>query len=130
MNWLVLSYFLSLGTLSYNGNFLSPQGQIEIVIPPKTFQTTLGVELQAFDNNVFIGGSIETWETFNGETFFNTMESLYMFNPGLRWNGIEVGYRHECDHPIVSRVDFRLNQGWLSNRNEFYLSFKGSIKLF
>jgi hypothetical protein len=128
MQWLVLSYFLSLGALSYNGQFLSPSGEIAIIAPAKTFQTTLGAELQAFDNHLFIGGSVQAWETFNGGTLLNPMESLYVFDAGLRWNGIEIGYRHECDHPILSSFSF--DQSWLSNRDEFYLSFKGSTKLF
>ena len=130
MNWLVLSYFLSLGTLAYNGQFLSPQGEVAIAIPKDTFQTTLGAELQAFSNHLFIGGSVETWETSNGGAFFNPMESMYGFNAGVRWNGVEIGYRHECDHPVASRTDFHIDQGWLSMKDEIYLSYTGKLKLF
>jgi hypothetical protein len=133
MNWLVLSYFLSIGTLGQWGQFIAPdirtgstfEGSYSTA--PRTYQTTLGIEAQAFDNLVFVGGSVETWETFNGG--FYPFESLYIFDAGLRWKGFELGYRHQCDHPTLDKLSLP-EQGYGFTRDEFYMSFKSSFKVF
>jgi hypothetical protein len=129
MSWLTLAYFLSLGTLAYQGQMFDPAGSAMFNIP-QSYQTTLGVEAQAFDNHLFVGGSVETWESPNGQGFFNPSETFYVFSAGLRGWGFEVGYRHECGHPVVSWTDFQIGQGFLSNKDEFYLSYSGKLKLF
>jgi hypothetical protein len=135
MNWLVLSYFLSLGTLSQYGQFIAPIDPGRISSPatgsfrtdPGTFQSTLGIEAQMLDNFLFIGGSVETWETFNGG--FYPFESLYEFSAGLRWSGLELGYRHECDHPTIDNMSLP-GQGFGFTKDEFYLSYTGKINIF
>jgi hypothetical protein len=129
MNWLVLSYFLSLGTLSYNGQMFTGDHYAGFVMPSPGFQTTLGVELQGLDNHLFVGGSVETWESLYG-VIIAPSESLYIFNAGIRGWGFEIGYRHECDHPMISTVDDRASQGFLAKRDEIYLSYTGKLKVF
>jgi hypothetical protein len=129
MSWLVMSFFLSFGTLSYNGSFLSPEGRMSIVEPPNTFATTLGVEAQLLDNHAFIGASIQTWETALDNGFFSPSESFYVFNAGLRLNGFEIGWRHECDHMTLASMSLP-SQGFGGNRDEIYLSYRAKFKVF
>jgi hypothetical protein len=128
MTWLALAYFLSLGTL--NGQQLTSPDFITFQTLPLTFQTTFGIEAQLFNNHLFAGGSVQTWESALDGGFFAPNEGIYIFSAGLRWEGLEIGYRHECDHPIVSRADFQISQGILSSRDEIYLSYKGTLKIF
>jgi hypothetical protein len=129
MSWLVMSFFLSLGTLSYNGSFLSPEGMVSIVEPPNTFATTLGVEAQLLDNHAFVGASIQTWESVLGNGFFSPSESLYIFNAGFRLNGFEIGWRHECDHITLATMSLP-SQGFGENRDDIYVSYHANIKVF
>jgi hypothetical protein len=127
MTWLLLTYFLSLGTLSYQAVDVD---HVWFSTPPLTFQTTLGLEAQLFNDHVFVGAGVQTWESAAGNGFFNPMESLFTFSVGLRGWGFELGYRHECDHPIISSTDFHVTQGWLATKNEIYLSYTGKLKVF
>ncbi len=131
MNWLVLSFFFSLGTLSYQGQIFNPAGSaMFFTMPIPSFQTTFGVEAQLLDNHLFIGGSAETWESPTGSIYFAPSEAFYSFSAGLRLSGFEIGYRHECDHPIVNSWSDSVLNGYGANRDEFYLSYRGSIKIF
>ena len=126
MNWLVLSYFLSLGTLSYTQTW-----PIDFSSPEYSFQTTVGVEAEGIDNHLFLGASVETWETIAspGNGIFNPWESLYIFSAGFRADGFELGWRHECDHPVLWNTETGAT-GFLARRDELYLSYKASVKLF
>jgi hypothetical protein len=130
MNWLVLSYFLSIGTLAYQGQTFDANGSATFMMPTPSYQTTLGVEAQGFDDHLFVGGSVQTWESPNGNDLFSPSEAFYIFNAGLRGWGFEVGYRHECDHPIVTTWDERASSGLSIVRDEIYLSFTGKLKIF
>jgi hypothetical protein len=131
MNWLVLSYFLSLGMLSYQGQVFDPSGSAMLTIPAPSYQTTLGFEIQGIDNHLFVGGSVQTWESPDGTGLFIPSEAFYIFSAGLRGWGFELGYRHECDHPIINEWGgTRPDSGLQINQDEFYLSFTGKLKVF
>ena len=99
--------------------------------PSPSYQTTLGVEAQLLDNHLFVGGSVQTWESPNiGSFTFSPSEAFYVFSAGLRGWGFELGYRHECDHTTVNTWDDSPSQGMQNNRDEFYLSFTGKVKVF
>lgn len=128
MNWLVLSYFISLGTLSYNGDFINQPNLVSIQSPSNTFETTLGAEAQLFDNHLFVGGSVETWEVV-GVELFNPWESIYTFSAGLRGWGFEAGWRHECDHVVTSNAALPM-LGFITGQDQLYLSYRASVKVF
>ncbi len=131
MNWLVLTHFLSLGIMSYQAEYhMGPQNVTPYDTPSGTFQTTFGVEA-LFADHLFAAGSVQTWETApaNAEGTFGPMQSIYTFSVGARLAGIEIGWRHECDH--ISLSDFSLPaEGFLANRDELYMSFTGRLKVF
>lgn len=129
MQWLVLSYFLSLGTLSYQAEFINPPIEAFYLTPKGTFVETFGVELQVADI-AFVGGSVQTWETTGGAAgMFSPTQSLYVFNVGVRKNGLEMGWRWECDHMTLAGTLIS-DQGFLSNKSEIYLSYRSKITLF
>jgi hypothetical protein len=130
MQWLTLAYFLSLGTVAYQGQTFDLRGSAMFIVPQNSFQTTLGVEAQLFDNHAFAGASVETWETHAGSVSFAPSEAFYIFNAGLRAWGFELGWRHECDHPVSSNWGGGVPQGMLSMRDEFYISYTGKINVF
>ena len=125
MNWLVLSYFLSLGTLSYQMQFVSDPVHFST---PNSFQSTLGIEALIAEH-VFVGGSVQTYEKMTVDTPFSPWESLYSFKAGLRGWGFEIGYRHECDHLVLEGFA-TLYDGFWQNRDELYVSYTGHLKVF
>jgi hypothetical protein len=128
MTWLALAYLLSVGTLNYNegaaSNAYSPITQY----PSNTYQTTLGIEAQLLDNHIFIGGSVETWESSLNNGLFAPWESLYIINAGIRFSNIELGYRHECDHATITGET--PIYGFLENKDEIYFTYKHVAKIF
>jgi hypothetical protein len=123
MQWLTLLYTLSFGTVSYQSALLST--------PLESFSTVLSVELQAFDNHLFLSSGVETWETAQSLASFAPFQALYTFSAGLRLGGFELGYRHECDHPVISNISLQpMLYAFLNVRNTFYISFKGKLNVF
>jgi hypothetical protein len=128
LTWLALAWFLRLGTIHYTGEFVNPPLEVLLWTPPNSYATTLGVEAELFDDHVFAGGSVETWESSNG-VLFSPSQSIYRFGVGARLNGIEIGWQHECDHVTLSSFDTK-PCGFMANRDEFYVSYTGKIKVF
>lgn len=129
MNWLVLSYLVTLGTMNYQAEFINPPIEAFYLTPKGTFVETFGVELQIAEIG-FIGGSAETWETTGGAAgMFSPTQSLYAFTIGARKNGLEFGWKWECDHMTLPGTLIP-NQGFLANKSEIYIQYKGSVKLF
>ena len=129
MTWLMLSYFLSIGTMNYQAEFINPPVEAFYLTPKGTFAETFGVELEIAEIG-FIGGSVETWETTGGsQGMFSPSQSMYVFNVGIRKNGLEFGWKWECDHMTLPGTEIP-DQGFLANKSEFYLSYHGSVKIF
>ena len=129
MSWLVMSFMISIGTLHYAGEFTNPPLDVLLQTPANSYQTTLGVEMQGIDNHVFLGGRVETWESGNMDGMFSPSQSLYVFNAGFRGYGFEFGWRHECDHITLPNAQSKVN-GFSADRDDFYLSYKTSVKVF
>lgn len=99
MNWLILLYFLELG--------YSPFYQSLNVIPDEryyirnenVYYVHFGAEIVILDH-FFIGGSTKIFiqPDATGYDFF-PIEDDHLFNAGLRFENIEAGFRHQCNHP-------------------------------
>jgi hypothetical protein len=129
MNWLVLSYLISLGTLSnyVQVDDIPRDNRIIFEEPANAFSTTLAVELLAFEH-IFVGGSVTTWEVWNEWLSFCPNEALYGFSAGVRFGPFELGVRHECDHSVVTGggID-NLTIG--GNKTEVYVKLEGKVNL-
>ena len=130
-DWLAFSYFVSIGTMAYSGQTFDAHGSAIFTMPTPSYQETIGIEADAFDNHIFAGFSEETWMHPEGTFTFTPDENFYSISAGLRGWGFEIGYRHECDHPIVSWFgDIAPHQGFIGNTDTFYLSYTGHLKVF
>jgi len=82
---------------------------------------------------IFIGGSMLTNMSLiiNPIGFFPS-DIWYSFNTGIRISNFEIGFRHNCFHPIQPYIS-RSNPGNVfaeGGFEEIYMKFKGSIDLF
>jgi len=129
MNWLVLSYFLTAGlTLHQNVAIQSPAGYMVWQPPDNSVETMLGVELLVMDH-LFLSASVRTEEQYFHGINFSPFLSEYNLKAGLRFGGFEAVFVDDCIHPQLDSNFFRdtfLYGGW----SGFYVSFKGSAKLF
>lgn len=97
------------------------------------FNIAFSGEIEILDT-VFIGGSISTNMSIktNKNASFSPSDVWYSFNAGLRFNNIEIGFRHNCCHPLytyiqTTGIDDVFAEGAYE---ETYIRFKGEIKLF
>lgn len=133
MTWLALSYFIMAGTIAQDHSIFLPGSIRESNIamfstPQNAFEITLGAEFLIAEH-FFIGGSVETMEDPKTSIFFSPFQSNYKFGGGMRWAGFELGLRHECDHITLGELQ-QTNGGYGMVSTEFYVSFKGSMKIF
>ena len=100
MNWLILLYFLELG--------YSPIYQSVNTLPYEYTQNE-NIYYVHFDaevlmlDHLFIGGSTKIFmQPVKDNYQFFPIENDFLFKAGLRFKNIEAGFRHQCNHPILS----------------------------
>ena len=100
MNWLILLYFLELG--------YSPIYQSVNTLPYE-YTRNENIYYVHFDTEVlmldhfFIGGSTKIFmQPVKDNYQFFPIENDFLFKAGLRFKNIEAGFRHQCNHPILS----------------------------
>jgi hypothetical protein len=123
MNWLVMSWFLTLGivpqqTECCNGQYCSP------VLPSTVAE--IGLSATAFDH-LILSTSMENYQTKGDNLTFNPYRIDYKFSAGVRINdNVSVWFDHECDHPVLSgnivKYDYR------SEMSKLYIKLEGSTK--
>lgn len=104
---LAILFAFELGVVPGNGWFLYEDQ--ELFEPAGVgYYTQLDAEVQY--GPAFVGGSVRTDMTPDSLGSWNPHWMTYRFNAGVRWNLFEVGYRHQCTHPLQTYV---YNQSYL-----------------
>jgi hypothetical protein len=93
------------------------------------YSCDLALSLSAFDHLRFY----TDWESFATKNeghnlFFAPYRIDYSVGFALYAKGIELGIRHECDHPVVFSRSQRFDYSSLSSDTSLYLRFSGSTK--
>lgn len=68
------------------------------------------LEMQArvtIAHTLFVGGEVTTYMSPLSLNNWDPTRMLYQFNAGLRVDGIEVGFRHYCTHPVMTYLPWR-----------------------
>jgi len=125
MSWLALVAFLELAYL--------PMGDCVMYEAPNVvyarggLAVTMDAEVVAFDH-VFIGGNIMTamWaddpDYSEGQLGFWPERMGYQFRAGVRFDPVEIGFRHYCTHPVVPWMPWMPQQiVWEGGYEEVYL---------
>lgn len=106
MTWLAILFALEAGMIPQNAWYLYEDNQVS---NSTGYYTTLEFEAQAWW--LFAGGSVRTDMQTDNLTNYDPHWMTYTFNAGVRWNMVEVGWRHMCSHPIQTYVmDHRFYQ--------------------
>lgn len=102
MDWLILLYFLELGYSPFYGSLNVIPSNYEYIRNENVFNITLDTEVVIFDH-LFIGGSTKTYMQSVKESYqFFPIENDFLFRTGLRFQNLEAGFCHQCNHPILS----------------------------
>ena len=131
MNWLVMSFMMWIGTLHYAGEFTNPPLDVLLRTPTQnSYQTTLGVEMQGLDNHLFLGGQgRDLGDREHGRPFQPEPEPVRVQR---RVPGIRVRVRMAARDATTSHSPNAQSAvtGFSSNRDDFYLSYHTSVKVF
>lgn len=94
-----------------------------------SFEFQVPISLTKGDpNQFFIGAETESQFFPNSKSVFNfsPWQDTYIFNAGVRFLGMELGYHHECVHPII--VQDRLEtSSYFSGYDKVYAKVSGSF---
>lgn len=134
MTWLVLAFAFNLG-FTPNDAVVQYQGPTWIVNQSAESIVNMDVELRAFDEHFYVGGSlgVPVWQAPNDgviPSFWpNDLQSVVRL--GFRWGGVEIGYSHLCTHPVMPYQPIVGSQtSWEGGYDEVHIKFSGSVKLF
>lgn len=131
MTWLALAFALEVGFL--------PQAQLwnhQVSYKPYLIEdSSIYTELEArvtIAELLFIGGSVRT-QSFrsDGKLNFSPVRDTYRFKAGLQYQGLEIGWRHMCEHPVttnwqsISASDLGFERGY----DELYIQFSGEVTI-
>jgi hypothetical protein len=127
MQWLTLTWLLTIGyspiQLS-NWNVNSTTSAEISGVQSSYFTTDIGLSAEAW-NHVRLSTDIETYEiTDLSYTSFFPFRANYTISLALYAKGIELGIRHECDHPIVSTLSV-VPEGILMDETTVYIKLSG-----
>ncbi len=124
MNWIIFFFALEIGWL--------PIDSLKMYEQPMSYQSNQSGYIQ-FESEVelfkhlFVGGSIRTYISKNKNSYdFWPTRDGYMFYTGLRYDILEIGFRHYCTHPVVP-WDYQFNPIWEGAYEEIYFRISGKI---
>lgn len=101
MNWLLLLYFIEMGFAPHYESLNMLPDSYSYILNENVYYVDLGVEIVI--DHFFIGGSAKTFIQPNVDDYeFFPIEVDYLFTVGLRFDNVEIGLKHGCDHPIDS----------------------------
>ena len=99
MLWLSLLFFIELGFSPFYQSLNVLTDEYDYVKNENVYYITFDVEVIILDY-WFIGGSVKTFIQPNIKSYdYFPIENNYLFKTGLRFNNLEVGFRHQCNHP-------------------------------
>ena len=105
MNWMVLLLSFQIATandlevISQNGNTCYWE------TPQNSFTVSMGMGFEAW-NFIRVKGFMESYQFPKGDGFYCPFRIDYGFNACLFYKGFELGFYHECDHPVMYDVNF------------------------
>lgn len=97
-----------------------------------TFQIDFGMELKLFNNFIFIRGSNSSYFHKDKVELFDFYPNFQHYNiaVGLRYGNFEIGYEHNCFHPVIGYIpadDYDYKLKYEGANNKIYFSFKGEV---
>ena len=121
MNWLILLYFLELGFSPLYSSYNSLPVDSFGIENTNIFYVNLDVEVEIFDH-LFIGGAVKTYTQNDDGVSLYPFEANYLFKAGLRFNNLELGFKHFCLHPVRPYEMYYEPQGSTNSAyEEFYI---------
>ncbi len=102
MNWLILLYFIELGYSPIYQSINIIPSDYEYIRNENVYYIHFDIEVLILDH-FFIGGSTKIFMQPDYKSYqFFPIENDFLFKVGFRFDKIETGFRHQCNHPIMN----------------------------
>ena len=102
MSWLILLYFIEFGYSPIYQSINVLPSDYEFIKNEHVYYIHFDAEILILDH-LFFGGSNKISVQPENESYqFYPVESDFLFKAGLRFDKIEAGFRHQCNHPVLS----------------------------
>ena len=131
-SWIVLSWALTLGIVPQQTDVVAQNG-VECADVIRTDMVATVAELSisaAFFGHARIWGAMENSQYFpgfsGGGLGFYPYRVDYTAGLAIFAGPIELGIRHECDHPVIAGS--ALHGNYLSAETQIYLKISGTTK--
>lgn len=95
----------------------------DFMYPENTTESTVGVEAELFEHVYIKGGSVN-YQSYGAVDVWQPYKVIYKFEAGIKWNGIEAGYYHECEHRVISGEDVRPFGGGMT---KYFIRYGGKL---
>jgi hypothetical protein len=124
MNWLAILMAFQIGTFNNTEIINNCDYSIIWESPNKSFYTKINVGIELFEHiNIF--GYMKSYQVHKENIYFDPYRIDYGFNANIKIKNIELGFFHECNHPILYTK--ALNNIILSQKTEIYLKYELKI---
>ena len=123
MTWLVLLFALEMGLAPHYGSLNVIPESVELDVTENIGYSLFEAEVVAWDT-IFISGGVKTYfqSKYSTQTNYIPVESDYIFNTGLRFGQIELGWRHLCLHPVrPNETVYNTQTSTNASYDEFYI---------
>ena len=127
MNWLVLAFVLEAG--------LMPVAEIWNVEPPANARedrgryTLLDAEVEVAQY-LFVGGHVTTYMWAQDDSWTQSpLRADYGFRAGVRFRGLELGWKHFCSHPVAPNWNLIRELPYEASYDQIYIRVSGRAVL-
>jgi hypothetical protein len=123
MGWIVLSWALTVGSVpqQYQEINFIPNNNIQTAYPSTMAEVELSAEIL---NHLKLWGSVKTFQYLHlNEMYCSPYRSDYAVGISIYNKIMEIGIRHECDHPVIYEQNQLGLYGMMTT--EIYIKLRG-----
>lgn len=133
MTWIALLFFVEAGFTPNAQEWNHGNPDLPWLVEREVVSTDVGARLLLFDDLLFVEASVQTLSSPSDHAWtLSPYRDVYQFGGGISWRGFELGWLHECSHPVATNWQEpggteNLGREWAFDR--FYISYEGKITI-
>lgn len=127
MNWLVLLLSFQIATANDLEAISQNNHAYYWQTPQNSFTVNMSMGFEAW-NILRVKGFMESYQFPSGDGFYCPFRIDYGFNACLFYKGFELGFYHECDHPVEYRLNYE-SANYGDYKSKVYLKYDTKIKM-
>jgi spore coat protein U-like protein len=123
-NFIIMAWMLSLGFMP-NSSVETKGGSIKA---SSCMIQTLGMGFYLADC-VYIYSTVEIQETKTQGIYFDPFRADFLIGGSVYYKNFSIGLSHECNHDIVTNLNFHEYNGWEAGFNKAYINYTMPLRI-